>query len=67
MSKRAALTMMLIAGGVEIYDKASGGKVFGTGGMLASIDAIVPKITVGGITTDLAIWAIVAGAIIYFL
>jgi len=67
VSKKTALYLILIGAGVEVADKVSGGKIFGPGGVLQPIDAFVPKITVAGLTTDLAIWAIVLGAVFYFL
>jgi len=67
MSKKTALWVILIAAAVEVGDKASGGKIFGPSGILQPIDALVPKLTIAGITTDIAIWAMLVGAAFYFL
>jgi hypothetical protein len=66
MTKKTATYLILIGAGIEVADKATGGKVFGPGGVLQPIDAVVPKLNIGGLQTDIAIWLIIIGLVGYF-
>jgi hypothetical protein len=62
MKQKTALTLMAIGVGIKVIDMLRPG-TFLNGGVLSGVDNAVPKLNIGGVRTDIAIWLVLIGGV----